>query len=183
MQSEIVERAGNLNRILVKGEHIGSVAKMHWAGCGRALPVFGFAIVLVVAARAFKDAAASFGYVLASLLVLGSSLVLTGSCVQLLLRLLLVRATMTAVTDRRVIYKTGLLKHRVAQIGLNRIKGVEVNRSLVGKALGYGTIAIRSTGTAIEEFRCVANPLALKAAIIEASCTLTDRTRSNRDAG
>src|SRR3954449_12918196 len=54
--------------------------------------------------------------------------------------------TEVAVTDRRVIYKRGLIQRHTVEMNLDKVESVDVDQSLVGRLLGYGTVTIRGTG-------------------------------------
>jgi uncharacterized membrane protein YdbT with pleckstrin-like domain len=68
-------------------------------------------------------------------------------------------ATEMAVTNRRVIVKTGLLSRRTVELLLPRIESVVVEEPAMGRALGYGTVILRGTGGTPEAFRQIAHPL------------------------
>jgi uncharacterized membrane protein YdbT with pleckstrin-like domain len=46
--------------------------------------------------------------------------------------------TEIAVTDRRVIYKTGLIRRQTAEMNMDKIESVKVDQSLLGRLLNYG---------------------------------------------
>ena len=64
-----------------------------------------------------------------------------------------------AVTNRRVIVKTGLISRRTLEMNLNKIESVNVDQSIFGRMLGYGTITIIGTGGTRESFPDISNPL------------------------
>lgn len=68
-------------------------------------------------------------------------------------------ATKMAVTNRRVIVKTGLMSRRTVELLLPRIESVVVEEPAMGRALGYGTVILRGTGGTPEAFRQIAHPL------------------------
>lgn len=68
-------------------------------------------------------------------------------------------ATEMAVTNRRVIVKTGLMSRRTVELLLPRIESVVVEEPAMGRALGYGTVILRGTGGTPEAFRQIAHPL------------------------
>src|SRR5215475_9184348 len=49
-------------------------------------------------------------------------------------------ATEMAVTNRRVVVKTGLASRKTIEMLLNKIESIEVNETAAGRALGYGSI-------------------------------------------
>jgi uncharacterized membrane protein YdbT with pleckstrin-like domain len=74
--------------------------------------------------------------------------------------------TEVAVTDRRVIYKRGLIQRHTVEMNLDKVESVDVDQSLVARLLGYGTVTIRGTGQAIEPIRDMADPLRFRGAIL-----------------
>ena len=64
-----------------------------------------------------------------------------------------------ALTNRRVIVKTGLASRRTVEIVLPRIESIVVEESAIGRLLGYGTVIVRGTGGTPEVFEKIAHPL------------------------
>lgn len=73
--------------------------------------------------------------------------------------------TEIAVTDHRVIYKTGIISRRTVEMHVDQIESVEVEQSIPGRILGYGDIVLRGTGEGAETIRQVADPLSVRSAI------------------
>jgi hypothetical protein len=68
-------------------------------------------------------------------------------------------ATEMAVTNRRVVVKTGLAARKTIEMLLNKIESIEVNESGLGRVLGYGSITLIGTGGTSEPFHLMAGPL------------------------
>jgi uncharacterized membrane protein YdbT with pleckstrin-like domain len=64
-----------------------------------------------------------------------------------------------AITNRRVVIKQGLISRRTFEMNLSKIESVNVDQSLVGRMLGYGTITLIGTGGTRETFADIAAPL------------------------
>jgi uncharacterized membrane protein YdbT with pleckstrin-like domain len=73
--------------------------------------------------------------------------------------------TELAITDHRVIYKTGFIKRITAEMNMGKVDTVQVDQPVLGRLLNYGTIHIRGTGTGIEHLDRISDPLALRTAI------------------
>lgn len=56
------------------------------------------------------------------------------------------------VTNKRIIVKTGIISRRTLEMNLNKIESVNVDQSIIGRLLGYGTITIIGTGGTRESF-------------------------------
>jgi uncharacterized membrane protein YdbT with pleckstrin-like domain len=70
--------------------------------------------------------------------------------------------TEIAVTDRRVIYKTGLIRRQTAEMNMDKIESVKVDQSLLGRLLNYGSIHIRGTGEGLEHLDYISSPISLR---------------------
>ena len=64
-----------------------------------------------------------------------------------------------AVTNKRVIVKTGLISRKTLEMNLGKIESVNVDQSIIGRILGYGTITIIGTGGTRESFPNINEPL------------------------
>jgi uncharacterized membrane protein YdbT with pleckstrin-like domain len=73
--------------------------------------------------------------------------------------------TELAITDRRVIYKTGFIKRITAEMNMDKVETVNVDQPVLGRLLNYGTIHIRGTGTGIEHLHRISSPLELRTAV------------------
>jgi uncharacterized membrane protein YdbT with pleckstrin-like domain len=73
--------------------------------------------------------------------------------------------TELAITDRRVIYKRGFISRHTVEMNMDKVESVDVDQSLIGRLLDYGTINVHGTGEGFESLKGVAHPLALRSAI------------------
>jgi uncharacterized membrane protein YdbT with pleckstrin-like domain len=64
-----------------------------------------------------------------------------------------------AITTKRVIIKVGLISRRTLEMNLTKIETVNVNQSIFGRMLGYGTVSIVGTGGTKESFPRISSPL------------------------
>src|SRR5439155_1006 len=71
-----------------------------------------------------------------------------------------------AVTDMRVIYKTGFISRRTAEMNMDKIESVDVDQSVLGRLLDFGTIHVLGTGQGIEHLHRIASPIKLRNAIM-----------------
>ena len=63
-----------------------------------------------------------------------------------------------AVTNKRVVIKVGWLRRRTVETMLSKVEGINVEQSLIGRLLGYGSIIITGTGGTQEPFRNIGSP-------------------------
>jgi uncharacterized membrane protein YdbT with pleckstrin-like domain len=73
--------------------------------------------------------------------------------------------TEVAVTDLRVIYKTGFIKRRTNEMNMDKVESVQVDQSILGRILDYGTVTITGTGVGLETLTGVARPIELRNSI------------------
>lgn len=74
-------------------------------------------------------------------------------------------ATEMAVTNRRVVIKTGLASRKTVEMLLNKVESIEVIETAFGRMLGYGTIVVIGTGGTPEPFHKVAHPLEFRSQV------------------
>lgn len=63
-----------------------------------------------------------------------------------------------AITDRRIIMKTGVISQKVFDMTHSHIETVNVEQSIVGRILGYGTVTIIGSGGTRESFTDISHP-------------------------
>jgi uncharacterized membrane protein YdbT with pleckstrin-like domain len=67
-----------------------------------------------------------------------------------------------AVTDRRIIYKTGFIRRKTTEMHMDKVESVDVEQSVLGRLLDYGDIVVRGTGTGLAPIRNIDAPLELR---------------------
>lgn len=157
---------GYVESNLIAGERITYRARLHWillvqpALVSIALAATALALVWFAIAGKHSDSVtkgvATFG-----------TIMLVFSGLPIGFAMLARRSAEFAVTNKRVILKTGLLRNRTAEMFLNKIESVGVDQSLAGRLLGYGSIEIRGTGGSLEPFHQVSAPLEFRRQIQE----------------
>lgn len=81
-----------------------------------------------------------------------------------------------AVTDKRVIIKTGMLRRHTLETMLAKVEGVGVDQTLSGRLFGFGTIVVTGTGGTKEEFDGIADPLEFRRQV-QAAISAADDAR------
>ena len=74
-------------------------------------------------------------------------------------------ATEMAVTNRRVVIKTGLVSRKTIEMLLDKVESIEVSETTFGRMMGYGTIVVIGTGGTLEPFHKVAHPLEFRSQV------------------
>jgi uncharacterized membrane protein YdbT with pleckstrin-like domain len=146
-----------VRRVLQPGETVVYSTKLHWFIYLWAMLLLAFCLILAVAAWSMADRqnlslALGIAALIFALLALSSTL-----------RAFIRRATTElAVTDQRVIYKTGLLARHTLEMNRAKVESVTVDQTLLGRLFGYGTVTVRGIGSALEPIRNIADPLSFR---------------------
>ena len=73
--------------------------------------------------------------------------------------------TEIAVTDRRVIYKKGLIRRQTNEMNMDKVESVQIDQSILGRMLDYGDVTILGTGEGFETLRTISSPIELRNSI------------------
>jgi hypothetical protein len=73
------------------------------------------------------------------------------------------------ITNRRVMEVRGTINKNLRDSALEKVNDVELNQSIVGRVLGYGTVEIiTGSDIGVNEFRRIANPVRFKREMLNA---------------
>jgi uncharacterized membrane protein YdbT with pleckstrin-like domain len=150
---------GYIEKNLNPGERIVYATRLHWIVLLRSIFVetifSGTGLAGIVWAVAGKHTERGEAQMIG---IVGIALILLGSVI-LFIGVIRRNATEMAVTNKRIIVKVGFLTKRTIELFLSRVESVEVEQTLAGRMMGYGSITVRGTGGTHEPFSHVANPL------------------------
>ena len=150
------------NSVLQTGETIKAVGRLHWIVFVRGLLLMAIgAALLLYGYRTQSDTRRD----LASILVIVGGLFLLVGLALWLNAWFHRWITEISVTTHRVIYKTGFIRRHTVEMNMDKVETVDVDQSLLGRLLGFGTIRVRGTGQSIESLRRIAHPIELRNAI------------------
>lgn len=77
--------------------------------------------------------------------------------------------TEIAITNRRLIFKRGIIARTVDEISIDRVEGVLVEQGIIGRLLQYGTVIVRGMGVgAVVLPRMISNPVHFRKAVEKA---------------
>jgi len=76
-------------------------------------------------------------------------------------------ATIMAVTNRRVLIKTGMTSRRTLDLMLSKVESIGVDETFLGRMLGFGSVVVHGTGGTPESFVNIANPQQLRRSVQE----------------
>jgi len=146
---------------LIPGETVQYQTKLHWIvmlGHVAAAAVLELlAITFLIAS--FSSSSAGKTLTPRGAMYLGAFLFFAVGAIFFTIGLLKRNATEMAVTNKRVIAKTGIADRRSIEILLSRIESVVVDEPAMGRVLGYGTVIVRGTGGTPEVFEKIYHPL------------------------
>ncbi len=66
------------------------------------------------------------------------------------------------ITDKRILMKTGWIQRNTLDMFLDKVEAVQVDQSVLGRILDYGTLIIVGTGGTADPFYTVPNPLGFR---------------------
>jgi len=146
-----------VRRVLQPGETIVYATRLHWLIYIHTIQLSIACIILAGAAVSTSDnqgisLALGISAVIFALLALSAGL-----------RAFIRRVTTElAVTDHRVIYKSGLLSRHTIEMNRDKVESVDVDQSFLGRIFGYGTVIVRGTGGSLEPMRNIGDPLTFR---------------------
>ena len=85
----------------------------------------------------------------------------------ILLEFLRLKLTEMACTNRRIIFKTGIVSLKTAEVKVDKIESIQSEQTFWGRILGCGNIIFSGTGTTKVEFFNVSGPWKIKTKIEE----------------
>ncbi|WP_074131903.1 PH domain-containing protein [Bradyrhizobium sp. NAS96.2] len=72
--------------------------------------------------------------------------------------------TEIAVTTHRIVLKRGLIARDTIEINFNRIEGLDVKQTVLGRIFDFGTVVVRGTGVGLQPMRDISAPIELRKA-------------------
>ncbi len=142
-----------VDRNLIEGERVVYRTRLHWLVF--AMPILFTVVVLLPAAWfLFNSSGQPFAWV---------PLVIT--FLVLLPAFIKRQSSDFAVTNKRVMMKSGVMTTRSVELLLNKIEAIAVDQSLAGRMFGYGNIVVTGSGGTREAFSHIQSPLAFRRAV------------------
>jgi uncharacterized membrane protein YdbT with pleckstrin-like domain len=147
-----------VRQVLQPGESVVHVTRIHPIIFLRPALWLGLAIAVLIAALNMTGDLRRGGEALAAFFLIFA---LVAAIPALIRRI----STELAVTDRRVIYKSGVIARHTLEMNCSKVESVDVDQSLLGRFLGFGTIIVRGTGGSLEPIRMISDPLTFRSHI------------------
>src|SRR5713101_2416393 len=165
---------GYVDRNLVPGETLLYRTRHHWLVLLG--PFFGGLLLLVPGIALMVEAIAtrdSAGLVVGSATISPKVMVVSGvvlaaaAIITFSYGVAKRNATEMAVTNRRVLVKTGMTSRRTLDLMLSRVESIGVEESTTGRLLGYGSVIVVGIGGTPEAFLMIAHPQEFRRAVQE----------------
>lgn len=152
-----------VERVLQPGEVVIYATSLHWLVYLRAILLLAGAVLCLIVSGRFSGPGAepAVGIALQIVAVLLGLLGLLAALSAFVRR----ATTELAITDRRVIYKTGIVQRHTVEINRSKVETIGVNQSILGRLLGYGTVIVRGTGGSFEPIPYIGEPLTFRSHI------------------
>jgi len=140
---------GYIEQNLAKGEHVIQRAHLHWViflwPCFWAF----FAIAQLASSQPVVPMVLFFAFIAVFMWTMA---------------LLNYYTSEFALTDRRIIAKTGIISRKSAELLMSKVESIQVDQPVIGRLLGYGTVTVVGTGGGRTPFRRIADPMTFRAA-------------------
>ena len=158
---------GYIEKHLISGEQVLCRTRLHWVAvlfpllAGIVAAIGGLFCLYLSAANRPDGTADSRLWAIAgaALLVLGGMTAASA--------LLKRNAIEMAVTNRRILIKSGILSRRTIELLPSRVESIVITEPFFGRMLGYGTVVIRGTGGTPEPFTMIAHPTEFRRQVLE----------------
>ena len=149
------------------GEQIEYRANLHWLG-------FLLPILLFIVAIWLFFVGGNIAKVFALILAVGGLVTALSAVIER-------RTSEFAVTNKRVLIKTGLIRRHSLETLLSKIEGIGVAQSILGRILGFGTIVISGTGGSKEPFHKIADPMMFRRRVQEQIAAMEERRDTRKE--
>jgi uncharacterized membrane protein YdbT with pleckstrin-like domain len=143
-----------LDRVLQPDETVIHRGKIHWLVYW---PAAVFLLIALAGLYGYVSVADQGTVMIAAILVGG-----IGFVIAWLVAFLKRWSTEIAVTNRRVIFKEGLIARRTFEMNMEKIESVDVDQSIPGRIFNYGTVTVRGVGSGSEPLKRISSPLQLR---------------------
>ena len=147
-----------VHSVLQPGETVKMIGRFHWV-------IFVRAVLVAIAGALILAFSSKVGQRMTDILVI-TGWIVVGVGALMFMRAWMKRSmTELSVTNHRVIFKRGFIWRHTVEMNMDKVETVDVDQSILGRILGYGTIRILGTGQGIEGLSKVGSPIELRSAI------------------
>jgi uncharacterized membrane protein YdbT with pleckstrin-like domain len=145
-------------RELQSNETVLALGRLHWVMYARSIGLFGLGTVAVIAEGFYRQ----------DIVVIEFTAILfyLPATVFFIYEWIIQCTTEFAVTNKRIIYKRGIIARHTAEMNMVQVETVDVDQNILGRILNFGTLHVLGTGQGIEHLHKIAAPLKLRTAIL-----------------
>jgi uncharacterized membrane protein YdbT with pleckstrin-like domain len=147
-----------VEEILSPGEQIMTASRLHWIVFLDPIAFVVIGAVLVVYSSIVPDSPV-LGLPYLSLVVIALGILSEGQAV------VVYQTTEFAITNKRIIAKSGWLHRKSRDILLGKVESINVDQTFLGRLLGYDSLMIIGTGGTKEFFPNIARVIDFQSAI------------------
>lgn len=137
-----------LDEHLLDGEHIVYRARLHWTIFTTGIIVVLLGIALAIVLRMYDP---QYWYLGAALAGIGLLLAIPPA--------INYNSSEFAVTNKRVLSKTGFIQRESDETLLSKVEAVSVDQGILGRILDFGSVIITGSGGTEDSFPRIAQPL------------------------
>jgi uncharacterized membrane protein YdbT with pleckstrin-like domain len=150
-----------VTRVLQPGEAVLHEAHLHWFIFLRAIGFMALAIAFLIGELigGNSEPVVSTGLIIIACFF---ALIAAETAIKAWIRRV---TTEFAITDRRVIYKTGLFSRHTLEMNRGKVESVDVDQPLLGRLFGFGTVILRGTGSTFQPIYHIADPITFRSHI------------------
>lgn len=141
---------GYVDNNLMAGEQVAYRTKLHWI-------VFFWPIALLIISFLIS------GPEVANLRII----MFISAMVWGMITFITYKSSEFAVTNKRVLIKTGFIRRNTIETLLPKVEGVQVDQGIFGRILNYGTIKVTGTGGTSSPFHKIDEPLEFRKKVQE----------------
>ena len=173
-----------IESVLMRDEDVVFAARLHWIiyFTGLTLTILGWIFTFYGIDSLFETTTHRHLPLQLMPLVRWFNLALVAIGVMLLI-LAYVRQQTTelAVTNRRVLAKFGIISRTTFELFLNKVEGVNVEQTIMGRFLGYGSIHVKGTGGGMSPIDSIYYPEFFQRVLLEQIRLRHDKDESSND--
>lgn len=141
-----IRQTSYLRKALMSGEQARVEARLHWVNYMSAYILLTLGVVMLALGVVFVPC------------LLGAALLLVWGLVAWMKS----NSTQMLITNKRVIYKDGIIGTHTEEIRNVKVESIEITQPIMGRFLGYATIHFSGTGNSDVYFPAIADPWNIK---------------------
>lgn len=153
-----------VQKIAQPNERIIYSAPIHWVVYLGSIVFFVLGCAVLLGWLFFQPQLSGQAFFSGTILGVGC-LLLAASGYAFLAALIERQCTELVITNMRVIAKIGFIRRRTWEINAAKVEGVEVDQSVLGRLLDYGTVTVKGTGGGTAPIRNIDDPVAFRAQV------------------